>query len=234
MKRMSAARAIPSRMPIAPMAAYRSTPYAHSAPRLSPLPLGEKSWNRPVIACSTMYPETSVTQAPSAQDRRTAPHPISARKSGTPCFRGTSLVATAPATNIATAAVAADFPQFAALANATPYQRRHTFVSCCLQAGVSLATIAAWCGTSIQTISGTYGRVIRRLEGEAPVELFLQYRTAKVQAMTLLSGTPRRSKTEPQGGSTGAVLARSWTLGGSTGGSTVVKMPRKSSRKRAD
>jgi hypothetical protein len=79
-------------------------------------------------------------------------------------------------------------------------------------------------------ISGTYGRVIRRLEGEAPVELFLQYRTAKVQAMTLLSGNPRRSKAEPQGGSTGAVLARSWTQGGST----VVKMPRTSSRKRAE
>jgi hypothetical protein len=65
--------------------------------------------------------------------------------------------------------------------------------------------------------------VIRRLEGEAPVELFLQYRTAKVQAMTLLSGNPRRSKTEPQGGSTRGVFDRSWTEGGSTGGSTVEK-----------
>jgi integrase len=45
---------------------------------------------------------------------------------------------------------------------ATPYLTRHTFVSCCLQAGISLATIASWCGTSIQMISRTYGRMIRR------------------------------------------------------------------------
>ena len=74
------------------------------------------------------------------------------------------------------------------------------------------------------------GRVIRRLEGEAPVELFVQYRTAKVQTITLLSGNPRHSKTEPQGGATGAVFDRSWTQGGST----VVKMPRRSSRKIVD
>jgi integrase len=61
--------------------------------------------------------------------------------------------------------VAADFPQFADLSNATPYAARHTFMSCCLQAGLSLATIAGWCGTSIQMISETYGRMIRRYEG---------------------------------------------------------------------
>jgi len=54
-----------------------------------------------------------------------------------------------------------------------------TFVSCCLQAGISLATIASWCGTSIQMISRTYGCMISRYEGTPPVELALQYRTAK-------------------------------------------------------
>jgi integrase len=60
--------------------------------------------------------------------------------------------------------VGADFPQFADLRDATPYAARHTFISCCLQAGISLATVSGWCGTSIQMISETYGRVIRRYE----------------------------------------------------------------------
>jgi integrase len=82
--------------------------------------------------------------------------------------------------------VAQDFPKFADLARATPYAMRHTFISCCLQAGVSLATTAAWCGTSIQMISATYGRMIRRYEGSPPVSLDEQFRAAKVEAMSLM------------------------------------------------
>jgi hypothetical protein len=78
--------------------------------------------------------------------------------------------------------VAADFPQFPELGPATPYLSRQTFVSSCLQAGISLATIAAWSGTSIQMISRTYGRMIRRHEGTPPLGLSEQYETAKVQA----------------------------------------------------
>jgi hypothetical protein len=99
--------------------------------------------------------------------------------------------------------IALDFPQFAELRNATPYSARHTFMSCCLQAGISLATIAAWCGTSIQMISQTYGRVITRYEGAAPVTLDEQFRTGRLEAMSLLSATPTTPPTRhetPTGG----------------------------------
>jgi integrase len=86
--------------------------------------------------------------------------------------------------------LALDFPQFAELGNATPYSARHTFISCCLQAGISLATIAGWCGTSIQMISQTYGRTIRRYEGTSPVALEEQFRTGRLEAMSLLAATP--------------------------------------------
>jgi integrase len=84
--------------------------------------------------------------------------------------------------------VAIAFPQFSALASATPYLTRHTFISCCLQAGVSLATISAWCGTSIHMISHTYGRMLRRYEGSAPVALAEQYARAKAEAALLFNG----------------------------------------------
>jgi len=79
------------------------------------------------------------------------------------------------------------FPQFSALASATPYLTRHTFVSCCLQAGLSLATISAWTGTSIHMISRTYGRMLSRHEGSAPMSLAEQFRRARAEAMWLLS-----------------------------------------------
>jgi hypothetical protein len=86
--------------------------------------------------------------------------------------------------------VASDFPQFQIdLRNATPYSARHTFVSCCLQAGISLATIASWCGTSIQMISRTYGRMIPRYEGTSPVPLDEQFQAGKTEAISLLSAT---------------------------------------------
>jgi integrase len=92
--------------------------------------------------------------------------------------------------------VAADFPQFAAeLRSATPYCARHTFISCCLQAGISLATIAAWCGTSIQMISKTYGRMIARYEGISPVPLDAQLRTGRLEAASLLSSSSRTPST---------------------------------------
>lgn len=93
--------------------------------------------------------------------------------------------------------VAIDYPPFSDLGAPTPYWTRHTFISCCLQAGISLATIAAWCGTSIQMISDTYGRMIRRYEGLPPVDLEEQFQTAKVEAMSLLSAT--RKKPLPPG-----------------------------------
>ena len=89
--------------------------------------------------------------------------------------------------------VATDFPQFVDIARATPYATRHTFISCCLQAGISLATIAQWCGTSIQMISWTYGRMIQRYEGASPVALDEQFRTAKVEAVSLLAAGSRGS-----------------------------------------
>jgi integrase len=95
--------------------------------------------------------------------------------------------------------VAADFPQFADLRGATPYAARHTFMSCCLQAGVSLATVASWCGTSIQMISETYGRMIRCYEGASPVALDDQFQAGKVEAMTLLSATSTTPSSQ-QGG----------------------------------
>jgi integrase len=87
--------------------------------------------------------------------------------------------------------VASDFPQFRGIRNATPYSTRHSFISCCLQAGISLATIAAWCGTSIQMISETYGRMIRRYEGASPVPLDEQFQTAKAEAICLLADASR-------------------------------------------
>jgi len=103
--------------------------------------------------------------------------------------------------------VAADFPQFADLRDATPYAARHAFMSCCLQAGISLATVAGWCGTSIQMISETYGRVIRRYEGASPVPLDEQFRAGKVEAMMLLSATPTTPPAQ-QGGPTDGPMAR--------------------------
>ena len=103
--------------------------------------------------------------------------------------------------------VAADFPQFADLRHATPYAARHTFMSCCLQAGISLATVAGWCGTSIQMISETYGRVIRRYEGASPVPLDEQFRAGRVEAMTLLSATPTTPPAQ-QGGPTDGPTGR--------------------------
>ena len=103
-------------------------------------------------------------------------------------------------------AVAADYPKFSSIAAATPYAARHTFISCCLEAGVSLATVAAWCGTSIQMISATYGRGIRRYEGAPPVALDEQFRAGKVEAVSLLFDGSRRTEAASQGGSTGTKL----------------------------
>jgi len=105
--------------------------------------------------------------------------------------------------------VAADHPQFADLRDATPYATRHTFISCCLQAGISLATVAGWCGTSIQMISETYGRMIRRYEGASPVPLNEQFDTAKVDAVKLLSAPPKLASAKQDGptdGSTDGLL----------------------------
>jgi hypothetical protein len=93
--------------------------------------------------------------------------------------------------------VATDFPQFVEIAEATPYATRHTFISCCLQAGVSLATIAQRCGTSIQMISQTYGRIIPRHEGASPVALDEQFRTAMVEAVSLLAAGPSGAGPSP-------------------------------------
>ncbi len=113
--------------------------------------------------------------------------------------------------------VAADFPQLQALATATPYATRHTFISCCLQAGMSLAVIAAWCGTSIAMISRTYGRMILRYEGSPAVALDEQFRAAKLQAMNLLSAHKSSASLATRDGSAPQV--------GSTDGSTAPKMP---------
>ena len=130
--------------------------------------------------------------------------------------------------------IAADFSQFSELRNATPYVTRHTFVSCCLQAGISLATIASWCGTSIQMISRTYGRTIGRHEGGSPVALAQQYRTAKVEAMSLLSSRSRRLGAQERGGPTGHFFDPSARQGGPTPGPTAVKLPAAKRRKRAE
>jgi hypothetical protein len=114
--------------------------------------------------------------------------------------------------------VAADYPQFSAIARATPYATRHTFISCCLQAGISLATIAAWCGTSIQMISATYGRIIQRHEGSPRIDLDEQFRAGKVEAMALLSASPKRPHAAKQGGSTSSCLDPLTAQDGSTGG----------------
>jgi hypothetical protein len=113
--------------------------------------------------------------------------------------------------------IATDFPQFADIARATPYATRHTFISCCLQAGVSLATIAAWRGTSIQMISATYGRIIRLHEGASPIKLDEQFRAGKVESMSLLSAASKRSDGVEQGGSMARFLDPSATQGGSKG-----------------
>ena len=122
--------------------------------------------------------------------------------------------------------IAADFSQFSELHNATPYVTRHTFVSCCLQAGISLATIASWCGTSIQMISRTYGRTIGRHEGGSPVALAQQYRTAKVEAMSLLSAASETSSAaEPTAEHMVSFKTPSPARGGPTGGPMGRKLP---------
>jgi integrase len=130
--------------------------------------------------------------------------------------------------------VATDFPQFAGIARATPYATRHTFISCCLQAGISLATIAAWCGTSIQMISTTYGRMIRRYEGASPVPLADQLRAGKVEAMSLLADSSKRLRTAATGGSLDPVFGSLSDEGGSSGGSLGRKLPPARRRKAAD
>jgi integrase len=127
--------------------------------------------------------------------------------------------------------VARDFSQFSDLARATPYATRHTFISCCLQAGMSLATIAAWCGTSIQMISATYGRMIRRYEGASAVSLEEQFRAGKVEAVSLLSASSKRSKRTGKGGPTGGLLGPAAGQGGPTGGPMAKKLPSPQRRK---
>jgi integrase len=129
--------------------------------------------------------------------------------------------------------VATDFPQFSDIARATPYATRHTFISCCLQAGVSLATIAQWCGTSIQMISRTYGRMIQRYEGASPVTLDKQFRAAKVDAVSLLAAGSQGGRAGAQGGSSGRFFDATATTGGSSGGSLGRKLPPPRSRKAA-
>jgi integrase len=97
--------------------------------------------------------------------------------------------------------VASDFPQFSDIRKATPYSTRHSFISSCLQAGISLATIAAWCGTSIQMISKTYGKMVLRYEGASPVSLDEQFQTAKAEAMSLLAAASSVRSTSGQGDS---------------------------------
>lgn len=121
--------------------------------------------------------------------------------------------------------VALDFPQFRDVGRATPYATRHTFISCCLQAGVSLATVAAWCGTSIQMISATYGRVVRRHEGAPPVPLEEQFRASKVEAVSLLSARSKRLAEVTPGGSSNPSLGPSDGKGGSSAGSLGRKLP---------
>ncbi len=121
--------------------------------------------------------------------------------------------------NPVTRQVAEDFPQFSDLRKATPYTTRHTFISSCLQAGLSLATIATWCGTSIQMISQTYGRMIRRYEGKPATTLDEQFQAAKLDAMSLLS----TSSTTPAA-----------QQGGPTGGPTAAKMLPAKRRRKAD
>ena len=48
-------------------------------------------------------------------------------------------------------------------------------------------------------ISRTYGRMVSRHEGAAAVELVQQYRTAKVEAMSLLSNRQKRSRGDELG-----------------------------------
>ena len=59
---------------------------------------------------------------------------------------------------------------------------------------------------SIQVISRAYGRMIRRQDGAPPVQLAQQYRTAKVEGMSLLSAGLMRPEGQAPGGSTGAFL----------------------------
>jgi len=74
-------------------------------------------------------------------------------------------------------------------------------------------------------ISATYGRVIRRYEGAPPVAPDEQFRAGKVEAVSLLFDSSRRTEAAPRGGSTGAFIGPSWTQGGATGGSTDTKLP---------
>ena len=129
--------------------------------------------------------------------------------------------------------VARDFPQFADLVRATPYATRHTFISCCLQAGISLATIAAWCGTSIQMISTTYGRMIRRLEGAPPVSLDEQFRAGKVEAMSLLEASFPNRDARGHGGSRVRVSGRVGQPRGSRTDATRGRLPAERARKLA-
>jgi hypothetical protein len=93
--------------------------------------------------------------------------------------------------------------------NVHAYWTRHTFMSCCLQAQISLATIAAWCGTSIQMISETYGRMIRRYEGLPALPLDEQMQRAKVEAMSLLSARRLAGASKADGSRSGSMrLAR--------------------------
>ena len=77
----------------------------------------------------------------------------------------------------------------------------------------------------IQMISQTYRRMITRYGGEVPVELALQYRTAKVQAMALLSDRRKRSLGGEPGGRTGPVFDLAAGEDKPTGGSRNVKLP---------
>jgi hypothetical protein len=97
---------------------------------------------------------------------------------------------------------------------------------------LSLATIAAWCGTSIQMISAPYGRIIRRHEGASPIELDEQFRAGKVEAMSLVLPASERSDGVQQGGSTSRVLSphdAGWVQSESKGH----KLPRPRRRKGA-
>jgi hypothetical protein len=79
-------------------------------------------------------------------------------------------------------------------------------------------------------ISRTYGRMIRRHEGAAAVALAQQYRTAKVEGMSLLSARSGRSQLHAGGGSMG----RFFDPAADQGGSTAVRLPRAKREKESD
>jgi len=64
-------------------------------------------------------------------------------------------------------------------------------------------------------ISRSCGRMIGRHEGAPPVQLAQQYRTAKVEGMSLLSTGLMRPEGQAQGGSAGAFLDPAAGQGGS-------------------